>query len=378
LRQVVRHEVSHVLQGDGWGNLLFCLALPVLYFHPCYWWLRRWAETARELVADDWAARADGKEAYATALVALARSRVDGGPRAGVWVGGIGMFRRRSAFYRRMRMLLQRSEPLATGCSKTWRGMVGLAGLAIVAGAVAVVGVRPARAQDAGPTPPTAAQPRDEPRPAQRPPEAGKPADETPPEAREELEARLAKAEADAKAYRERLRKLGPRPAPGGTTPSPAPTAFRGNPGYSDPNAFRGREAGGGGASTPDGGGPAAGMAMGGGVGGVQLDLVNLANSLVDASGALKQAKITMGSRETLRKSGAYNELDVAEARARLETAQKRVDLLRSIAQVAMESARLNYARLKQLNSMGMVDNQAFDEAGSKLKMLEVIVKGAE
>ena len=108
------------------------------------------------------------------------------------------------------------------------------------------------------------------------------------------------------------------------------------------------------------------------------MDLVNLANSLVDASGALKQAKISFEQRETLRKSGAFNDVEVAEAKARLETAQKRVELLTAIAQSALESAKVNYARVKQQYQMGLVGAEQYEELAGKVKMLELIVRGAD
>jgi multidrug resistance efflux pump len=108
------------------------------------------------------------------------------------------------------------------------------------------------------------------------------------------------------------------------------------------------------------------------------LDLVNLANSLVDAAGALKQAKIGFEQREILRKSGAFNDVEVAEAKARLETAQKRVDLLSAIARSALESAKVDYARFKQLYQSGMVGAERYAEVEGKVRMLELIVRGAE
>jgi hypothetical protein len=112
--------------------------------------------------------------------------------------------------------------------------------------------------------------------------------------------------------------------------------------------------------------------------GGVQLDLVNLANSLVDAAGAVKQAKIAFEQRETLRKSGAFNDVEVAEAKARLETAQKRVELLSAIARGALESAKVNYARVKQQYQMGLEGADRYEELEGKVKMLELIVRGAD
>src|SRR5688572_12021883 len=56
VRQVILHELGHVMRRDGLGNALFNLAMPLLWFHPLYWWLRSQASLSRERVADDWAA----------------------------------------------------------------------------------------------------------------------------------------------------------------------------------------------------------------------------------------------------------------------------------------------------------------------------------
>jgi beta-lactamase regulating signal transducer with metallopeptidase domain len=74
LRQVLLHELSHVIQKDAWGNLCLNLAFPLLYFHPLYWWLRYKVRFASELVADDWAAAQSSSEAYATELIALVKA----------------------------------------------------------------------------------------------------------------------------------------------------------------------------------------------------------------------------------------------------------------------------------------------------------------
>jgi beta-lactamase regulating signal transducer with metallopeptidase domain len=144
LRQVLLHELGHIQQGDGWGSLLFNLALPLLYFHPLYWILRRCAGLSRELVTDDWAARADGKETYVTQLISLARTRaaITLSP-----VGTIGILQTRSHFYRRMHMLLQRPQPLATQCSATCRAALVVTVLASIICSASILGVRPAIAQ---------------------------------------------------------------------------------------------------------------------------------------------------------------------------------------------------------------------------------------
>ncbi|MFN0017859.1 MAG: M56 family metallopeptidase [Pirellulaceae bacterium] len=144
LRTILLHEQGHVAQQDSQGNLLFCVALPLLYFHPLYWWLRRDSQLAAELVADDWAGWQTGKETYVEELVALARCT---GTSSLPLVGVTGLFSSPSQFYRRMQMLLAREKPLSTRTSLPWR----LASLSALAGAVALAaslaGVRPAAGQ---------------------------------------------------------------------------------------------------------------------------------------------------------------------------------------------------------------------------------------
>ncbi|MGI8982081.1 MAG: M56 family metallopeptidase [Pirellulaceae bacterium] len=152
LETILLHELGHIAQQDSQGNLLFCAALPLLYAHPLYWWLRRESQLAAELVADDWAAWQTGKETYVEELVALARCT---GQSAIPLVGVTGLFSSPSQFYRRMHMLLAREKPLSTKTSLPWR----LASLSALAGSVALAaslaGVRPV----AGQTAPRAVEP---------------------------------------------------------------------------------------------------------------------------------------------------------------------------------------------------------------------------
>ncbi|MCE9524572.1 MAG: M48 family metalloprotease [Planctomycetales bacterium] len=146
LRTILLHELGHIAQQDSHGNLLFCVTLPLLYFHPLYWWLRRDSQLAAELVADDWAAWQTGKETYVEELVALARCTGTSSPPL---VGVTGLFSSPSQFYRRMQMLLAREKPLSTRTSLAWR----FASLSALAGSVALAaslaGVRPAAGQAA-------------------------------------------------------------------------------------------------------------------------------------------------------------------------------------------------------------------------------------
>ena len=156
LGTILLHELGHIAQQDAQGNFLFCLALPLLYAHPLYWWLRRESQLAAELVADDWAAWQAGKETYIEELVALARCT---GTSSLPLVGVTGLFSSPSQFYRRMSMLLAREKRLSTKTSLPWR----LASLSALAGSVALAaslaGVRPAEGQTAPPSATPAATP---------------------------------------------------------------------------------------------------------------------------------------------------------------------------------------------------------------------------
>jgi hypothetical protein len=130
LRHVLLHELGHARQRDAWGQALFNLAFPLLFFHPLYWWLRGRARLCRELVADDWAARQSDREAYARELIQLIVSR---GRCRGAGLSMLGVFHSPTEFYRRMTMLLEREQALETRCTWAWRT------LALAAGALAMV-----------------------------------------------------------------------------------------------------------------------------------------------------------------------------------------------------------------------------------------------
>ena len=141
---VVRHELAHARQGDAWGQLLFNLAFPLLYFHPLYWWLCVRTQLAAELVADDRAAAPEAKESYVQALVGLARER----RRPGILCfSGRSMSSSPSQFCRRMQMLLARENPLAYRCSWRWRLLYAAACVTAVAAAAGTLGVPPVQAQ---------------------------------------------------------------------------------------------------------------------------------------------------------------------------------------------------------------------------------------
>jgi hypothetical protein len=123
---------------------------------------------------------------------------------------------------------------------------------------------------------------------------------------------------------------------------------------------------------------PGAQGPQGAAVGGVQLDLVNLANSLVDAAGAVRVAKLNLEAHKRLANAGGGGEVELATAESNLQTAAKRLELLKGIAEIALEGATVDAKRAEQLYKQGVENAQAVSEAMSKMKMLELIVKGAQ
>ena len=144
-RHVLRHEASHGLQGDAWWQGLVNAALPLVYFHPLYWRLRREIDLRRELLADDFASAASCKVDYARDLLQLARARV-GYSRSNL--AALGAVSSASQLKRRLTMLLSRNETLARSCAWRWRVAFSLAALVIVALLTWTLGVSPALADD--------------------------------------------------------------------------------------------------------------------------------------------------------------------------------------------------------------------------------------
>jgi hypothetical protein len=191
---VLLHELAHVRQRDARGQQLFSLALVVLYFHPLYWWLRRVAGLSRELLADHWAAGHSSPAVYAEQLISLLRAR---GPQVPPPVGALGLFSSTTQFYRRMKMLIERDQPLATSVSTTWRWgwTIGLA--VVVCAGAALFGARRTAAQQTGAPPSSNEQAAGQPAPPAATPAARQPESES---------ARALRAE--LKLLRDRLQEL--------------------------------------------------------------------------------------------------------------------------------------------------------------------------
>ena len=69
LRYVLCHEQVHVDRRDACGHFVLNLAMPFLYFHPFYWWIRSQVTFCRELIADDQSCEPRTKAAYVDSLL---------------------------------------------------------------------------------------------------------------------------------------------------------------------------------------------------------------------------------------------------------------------------------------------------------------------
>ncbi|MBM3783970.1 MAG: M56 family metallopeptidase [Acidobacteria bacterium] len=119
-RQVLRHELAHVVRRDGWRELGWSALVAVFWFHPLVWWAARRMRAIREECCDRTAAELPGHcaETYRRALL-----RVLG------WVHalapGMALVDPRMPLTNRLALLEQRPH-------SHWRGIAALAALAIV------------------------------------------------------------------------------------------------------------------------------------------------------------------------------------------------------------------------------------------------------
>ena len=112
--QALRHELAHAERHDAWGRALMNLAFPLIGLHPFYWWLRRNATFAAELIADDMAAALTSRERYSGDLIVLIRQQTQ---LQRFVLSTTSIASTRSQFYRRIEHLLCRVQPLRRTCS---------------------------------------------------------------------------------------------------------------------------------------------------------------------------------------------------------------------------------------------------------------------
>jgi len=114
LRCVLLHELSHIAERDPHDHALVALTLPVLYWNPLFWLLRGRLRLSAELVADAIAVRRCDRSNYVKELIELATTRSTRRDR----VPAVSVLGIESDFSRRMTMLLTRTKPLSTQCSR--------------------------------------------------------------------------------------------------------------------------------------------------------------------------------------------------------------------------------------------------------------------
>jgi beta-lactamase regulating signal transducer with metallopeptidase domain/LysM repeat protein len=141
-RFILLHERAHLTSGDARARLLTALLRPVLFWHPIYWWLQRQLRFTSELLADDQAAQGSIGD-YVRCMMTLSThpDRVAGGMLVAT------IFQRRSELFRRLEMMLQRSESITHSQTRLSRCTRAVATLALVAISAGTFGVERAVAQ---------------------------------------------------------------------------------------------------------------------------------------------------------------------------------------------------------------------------------------
>ncbi|MCR9248423.1 MAG: hypothetical protein NXI31_25635 [bacterium] len=142
LAAVLRHESAHLRARDPLVQALFALLALPLALHPLFWWLRARVRFESERLADERAAGAE-RTAYARQLLNL----VDDSAPTAPAVSAMAIFHRRTAFYRRIQMLLQPKPDDQTPLSRTRRVAQSALLFGLVATAASAFGVE-ANAQD--------------------------------------------------------------------------------------------------------------------------------------------------------------------------------------------------------------------------------------
>ncbi len=139
LTSVLRHELAHLRQRDLLGQTVTMLCWPLLYWNPLYYWLRRETQIAAEMIADDIASGPATKTTYVRSLIDLIEREPAALP---MHAGAIGVFHRKTEFYRRMNMLLERKNRLDVQCSRRHLAMRLSVAVAFVAIAINAWGVQ--------------------------------------------------------------------------------------------------------------------------------------------------------------------------------------------------------------------------------------------
>ena len=129
-RAAIVHEWAHVYRGDLLVLALGRLLMVVLYAQPLFWMLRRVMRDDQETLADAAAARAMGRDAYASQLLRWARRHADS-PRPGI-SAAIGLWDRPSRLAHRIHHLLGDAPATDLSIRRRWR-VLAIVGIGLLA-----------------------------------------------------------------------------------------------------------------------------------------------------------------------------------------------------------------------------------------------------
>ena len=126
---LIAHELVHVARHDYLYNLIQCLIEVALFYHPAVWWISRQIRHERERCCDDRVLRAGSdRDTYARALVKAAEL-------AGVPAGRLSTASTHGDLNRRVRRILDVSEPRSTS-----RLSIGIGSITIAACLLSILG----------------------------------------------------------------------------------------------------------------------------------------------------------------------------------------------------------------------------------------------
>lgn len=108
---------------------------------------------------------------------------------------------------------------------------------------------------------------------------------------------------------------------------------------------------------------------------GEALDLVNLATAYADAVSAVETAQANLAATEEAAANKVVSTRELETARLALRGAQRKYELLRNIATVAVQHAKDDLNRARQLVSAGAASTNLAAEAESRWKMVDSILQ---
>jgi beta-lactamase regulating signal transducer with metallopeptidase domain len=146
VRAALAHEWAHIRHGDLWLLAIERLLLPVFFWHPLFWLLRRQIRLDQELLADA-AAAGEHPVQYAEELLAWAKSAVEAPRRPLLGLAALSLWENPRSLSRRIEMVLQAKDRPTKSVSRLVRWSVLLLMIAATLG-LSVVTLRQTVAQE--------------------------------------------------------------------------------------------------------------------------------------------------------------------------------------------------------------------------------------